>query len=385
MPAPASVQPEQVPGVSRTTHLWAFSHRCAGDAAGMSAPTRLMAVPLLAVVLAWLAGAAVLLRRLATRPPRAAEAGAPPPGSTSVVTADGVRLHVEVDDADSDLTVVFVHGFTARLGEFDLQRDLLRRTGVRSVLYDQRGHGRSAWGPARAATIEQLARDLAVVLEESVPAGPVVLLGHSMGGMTVMALAGQRPELFGDRVVGAFLLATSAGQVVEVGLAGRAVRVLTRLGLLGVYLRLLRLWAPVLERFRRRGTAAGRVLTRRYLFGKDDADDPAVVREVQNMLEETPLTVTAAFYATFLAHDELASLEALRGVPTTVLCGTHDRLTPLAHSRRIAAALPDAELVVVPGAGHSVNVSRPQVVDAALLCLLDRVRERSEQRVQRLA
>jgi pimeloyl-ACP methyl ester carboxylesterase len=294
-----------------------------------------------------------------------------------------VRLHVEVDPADSDVTVLFVHGFTARLGEFELQRDLLRRAGVRAVLYDHRGHGRSAWGPAEGATLEQLARDLQVVLDRVVPPGPVVLLGHSMGGMTVMALARQRPELFGDRVVGAFLLATSAGEVVEAGVVGRGVRLLRRLHLIGVYLRLLRLCSPVLERFRKRGTVAGRVFTRRYLFGKDDAGDADLVTEVQHMLEETPMTVTAAFYATFLAHDEVASLAALRGVPVTVLCGTHDRLTPLAHSRRIAAELPDAELVVVPGAGHSVNVSRHEVVDAALLRLLDRVR--SEQALQRLA
>jgi pimeloyl-ACP methyl ester carboxylesterase len=155
------------------------------------------------------------------------------------------------------------------------------------------------------------------------------------------------------------------------------VRVLRRLRLLGLYLLLLRLWAPVLERFRKRGTAAGRLFTRRYLFGKDDADDAALVTDVQHMLEETPLTVTAAFYATFVAHDELASLATLRGIPVTVLCGTDDRLTPLPHSRRIAAELPDAELVVVPGAGHSVNVSRHEVVDEAVVRLLDRVRARA--------
>ena len=351
----------------------------------MHPPLRPVLASLAAVVVALLAGVVLLLRRLTRRPPKASDVGPPPAGSTSVRTGDGVRLHVEVDDAPSALTVVFVHGFTARLGEFELQRDLLRKAGVRAVLYDHRGHGRSEWGPAENATIEQLARDLEGVLDDVVPPGPVVLLGHSMGGMTAMALARQRPELFGPRVVGAFLLATSAGEVVEAGVVGSTVRLLTRLHLIGVYLRLLRLWSPVLERFRKRGTAAGRVFTRRYLFGKDDADDAALVREVQNMLEETPLTVTAAFYATFLAHDELDSLAAMRDIPVTVLCGTHDRLTPLKHSRRIAAELPDAELVVVPGAGHSVNVSRHDVVDAALLDLLERVRAQSEQGVQRLA
>jgi len=162
----------------------------------------------------------------------------------------------------------------------------------------------------------------------------------------------------------------------ERGVVGSGVRLLRRVRLLGLYLRLLRLWSPVLERFRARGTVAGRAFTRRYLFGRDDADDAALVTEVQHMLEETPLTVTAAFYPLFLAHDELASLHVLRSVPVTILCGTHDRLTPLAHSRRMAAELPDAELVVVPGAGHSVNVSRYEVVDDALLRLLSRVQER---------
>lgn len=330
---------------------------------------------LLTVLLALLGGLTALLGRLSRRPPKAADHGPPPPGSTSVHTEDDVRLHVELDGPDdADLTVVFVHGFTARLGEFELQRDLLRKNGVRAVLYDLRGHGRSAWGPPEGATIDQLGRDLAIVLERMVPPGPVVLFGHSMGGMTLLALARQRPELFGPRVVGAFLLATSAGAVVEAGVVGRLLRVLTRLHLIGVYLRLLRLWSPVLERLRKRGTPAGRAFTRRYLFGRDDADDAGLVHEVQLMLEETPLTVSAAFYATFLAHDELDSLAALRDIPVTVLCGTHDRLTPLAHSRRIAAALPDAALVVVDGAGHSVNVSRHEAVDAALLGLLDRVR-----------
>lgn len=347
---------------------------------GLRVPLLTLAVAWLASVLAALGGAAVLLRRLLSRPPKAADHGPPPPGSTTVVADDGVGLHVEVDGPqDAALTVVLVHGFTARLGEFELQRDALRRNGHRVVLYDHRGHGRSEWGPAENATIDQLGRDLASVLEQVVPSGPVVLLGHSMGGMTVMALARQRPELVGDRVVGAFLLATSAGELVESGVVGSSIRLLRRLHLLGLYLRVLRFWSPVLERFRARGTIAGRVFTRRYLFGLDDAEDAALVTEVQQMLEETPLTITAAFWPLFLAHDEQAALQVLRSVPVTILCGTHDRLTPLTHSERMAAEIPEADLVVVPGAGHSVNVSRSEVVDDALLRLVARVQDRLRQ------
>src|SRR3712207_3989283 len=195
-----------------------------------------------------------------------------------------------------------------------------------------------------------------------------------MGGMSVMALARQRPELFGSRVVGAFLLATSAGGLVTTGVAGLTGRLLRALGLLPVYLWLLQLWAPLLERFRRRGTRIGRWYTRRYLFGRDA--DPEQVRMVQDLLEETPLPVTMAFYATLIDHDESAALPVLGRVPVTVVAATHDRLTPLPHGRRLAEEIgPSAELVVVDGAGHSVNLTRTAIVDAAFLRLLDRVED----------
>ncbi len=243
------------------------------------------------------------------------------------------------------------------------------------MLYDCRGHGRSRGkGRVRGATVDQLGRDLGEVLDAVAPRGPVVLLGHSMGGMTIMALARQRPELFGDRVVGAFLLATSSGGLVEAGPVGTVVRIARRLGLLQLFLWLAMLWAPLLERFRRRGTRLGTRVYRHYLFGSDDAQ-PELVRLVQDLLEQTPLTVTTAFYRTLLDHDEHTSLAAMRDIPVTLLVGDSDRLTPASHSRRMAEALPDAELVVVPGAGHSVNISRRAVVDDALLRLLDRVEQ----------
>src|SRR3954464_13281211 len=185
----------------------------------------------------------------------------PPPGSRTVRTDDGVDLHVEVEEnAGAQLTVVLAHGFTARLAEWQLQREALRPR-ARLVLFDQRGHGRSGWTDLTKATIDRPGRDLGQVLDATTPEGPVVLAGHSMGGMSVLALARQRPELFGTRVVGAFLLATSAGGLVRAGLLGRLVALTRRLGLLPLYLWWLRLWAPLLERFRRRGTRIGRWFT----------------------------------------------------------------------------------------------------------------------------
>lgn len=293
-----------------------------------------------------------------------------PTGEHVVLADDGVALHVEVDESPGP-TVVLVHGFTARLEEFVLQRETLRGR-ARVVLYDQRGHGKSGWGDPTHATLDQLGRDLALVLEAHASSGQVVLVGHSMGGMTLMALARQRPELFGSLITGVFLLATSPGEVTAHGGLGRVVRVSERTRTLQLGLRLLQVASPGLQKARKPGTQAGTRFVRHYLFGRDDAE-PELVKLVQDLLEMAPFSVSAAFYPLFVHLDETASFEALRNVPVTVLVGSDDRLTPASHSEAMMELLaPDAQLVVVPGAGHSVNITRQAVVDEALLALIAR-------------
>ena len=141
----------------------------------------------------------------------------------TVVADDGVPLHVEVDDVHADrspkrrrgddvpdVTVVFVHGYCLNLDCWHFQRAAYRGL-VRSVYYDQRSHGRSGRSDRAHATIDQLGRDLKQVIDHVAPDGPVVLVGHSMGGMSIVALAEQFPELIGDRVIGVGLISTTAG------------------------------------------------------------------------------------------------------------------------------------------------------------------------------
>src|SRR4051795_2839628 len=113
----------------------------------------------------------------------------------TIVADDGVPLHVEVDELDpglrqpaSPLTVVFCHGYALNLDSWHFQRAAYRGL-VRSVYYDQRSHGRSGRSSEGRATIDQLGHDLLTVLDHVVPDGPVVLVGHSMGGMSIVALA----------------------------------------------------------------------------------------------------------------------------------------------------------------------------------------------------
>jgi pimeloyl-ACP methyl ester carboxylesterase len=293
----------------------------------------------------------------------------------TVVADDGLPLHVEVVDEDAaPPTVVFVHGFTLSMDCWHFQRRELDDVG-RRVFYDQRSHGASGRSARERCTIDQLGRDLHTVLEATAARGPVVLVGHSMGGMTLLALADQHPELFrpidqGGRVAGVALIGTAAGAFAETifgipGVIGRALRPVAP----GV-VRAANRRAHMLERGRRAGSDVAFLLTRALSYGGDVP--PSLVAFMERMVAGTPVEVMTEFFDTFLTHDKLAALDVLRQVPTLILCGDADRLTPVHNSRAMAEALPDAELVVVPGAGHMVMLERPAVVNGALRRLLAR-------------
>lgn len=311
--------------------------------------------------------------RVARRDPAAGE----PFGSirgrpVEVAADDGTRLHVEVDGPDdAPLTVVWTHGYALNSDCFHYQRRSLRQPGERFVFWDQRSHGRSGRGQRELATIDQLGRDLDRVLRAVAPAGPLVLIGHSMGGMTVMALADQQPPLFGERVVGAGLLATSAGQLssVALGIPFLDNRLLARFrpGLVAALGRQHQL----IERGRRIGSDVGFLLTRRYAFATEVS--PSLVEFSAEMIAATPMDVLAEFYPSLNAHEKVAALAALNnGVEVLVLIGANDRVTPIDHSREIVRNVPGAELVIVPEAGHLVMLEHPGIVNEHLRALIDR-------------
>ncbi|MFC5137503.1 alpha/beta fold hydrolase [Actinomycetospora rhizophila] len=306
--------------------------------------------------------------------PSAATGGATRPRPVhGVRTSDGVPLHVEIRGHQGPI-VVLSHGFTVDSDEWSPQIAALAHR-ARVVTWDQRGHGRSGWGDPANATIDQLGQDLAAVVDAVSPCGRVVLGGHSMGGMTVLALARQHPEWFGTRVAGVFLVATSAGQLVSDGPLGVLHAAARRAGVLPAVLEGARRAAPIADTLPWRDSVVGRWLVRRLAFTPDATDDE--VRRLQAVTESLPLPVSSAFALSLLAHDESESLPALARVPTTVVAATGDRLTPAAHGQRIAEALgPRARLVLVEDAGHAVNQTHHEVVDAALLDLVDGLRHR---------
>ncbi|GGP91057.1 lipase [Streptomyces roseolilacinus] len=299
------------------------------------------------------------------------------PGTASA--DDGTVLHYETEDPDGPAgasragrpTVVFSHGYCLSQDSWHFQRSALRGL-VRGVYWDQRSHGRSGRG-AGPVSIDRLGRDLKAVIDAAAPEGPLVLVGHSMGGMTVMALVDQYPELVRDRVAGVAFVGTSSGRLAELtyGLPTVPAQAVRRV-LPGV-LRALGTRAELVERGRRATADLFAGLVKRYSFGSRDVD-PVVARFAERMIEATPIDVVADFYPAFAEHDKADALAVLAeaGVPVLALAGERDVVTPRSHTEAIAALLPGAELVLVPDGGHLVMLEHPEAVTARLRELLVR-------------
>ncbi|MEV5376962.1 alpha/beta hydrolase [Streptomyces nondiastaticus] len=320
----------------------------------------------------------------------------------TVLAEDGTRLYYEVDEpgepggpgrsggsdgeaqapasrrlfgirrapAAPPLTVVFSHGYCLSQDSWHFQRAALRAAGVRAVFWDQRSHGRSERSRTEAVSIDLFGRDLRAVIDAAAPEGPLVLVGHSMGGMTTMALAAQHPGLIAERVVGTAFLGTSSGGLAEntYGLPAAGMSLVRRLVLPGAF-KLMTARPELVEKGRRATADLFAGVLRWYSFGSKDVD-PAVVRFSERLIEATPVDVVAAFYPVFAEHEKREALCAFEDLPVVVVAGDKDLLTPSRHSEAIAEALPDARLVLLEDTGHLVMLERPEVVIAQLGDLL---------------
>jgi pimeloyl-ACP methyl ester carboxylesterase len=286
--------------------------------------------------------------------------------TAAVPTPDGARLHAVVDGSDdAPVTLVLAHGWTLTQAAWDDVADLLvpriADGALRLVRYDQRGHGRSTWGEA-GISIDQLGDDMAAVIDQLAGTGPLVLGGHSMGGMTIICLAAARPELFGDRVRGVALVSTSAGDltsdprspggrmdklkpgVLNVALAGA-----------GVVERLRQLLPPDHPRHQK--------MVRSLLYGADATAE--MVLQGARIMHAQTIRSFVSFLPALGDHDKREELAALTRVAVEILVGDSDQLTPQRHSRQLAESLPDARLHLLERTGHMLTQERPQhVVDA---------------------
>jgi pimeloyl-ACP methyl ester carboxylesterase len=259
---------------------------------------------------------------------------------TLVQSADGAKLAVHVAGS-GDRTFVLAHGWTNdRRIWGPVARRLVDR-GHRVVTYDQRGHAGSTVG-SDGLTIEAIGADLRAVIDHA-DARDIVVAGHSMGGMAAQAYAIAEPAHLHEHVRALVLVATGCGGV---GARGPGAR-----------------FAPAIIGSERviRAVSSKRLgpLWMRNTVGRRAS--LAHLRAMQENFVATPAEARSQFLVAMTAMDHTAALGAV-DVPTVVVCGTHDQLTPEARSRELAAAIPGARLEIVPDAGHMLQLEEPDLL-----------------------
>ncbi|NEW53999.1 alpha/beta hydrolase [Nocardia cyriacigeorgica] len=287
----------------------------------------------------------------------------------TVSTDDGVVLAVrEYGRRHADLTVVLVHGHCLRTESWTDVRDALLREnpGVRVVCFDHRGHGDSTTASRQSYNLEQLGHDLRDVLDAVAPSGPVVLVGHSMGGMTVLTYVSQNQHEIGTRIVGVGLIATAASGLADAGF-GRLLRHPIIAGFQAAVRRAPRL----MQHAKRAACKVFAPVIRTAEFGNRKVS-ARVLALAYAMHNETPIVTMASFLSAFMTYDRTDVLPVLSKIPTLVLCGSADLMTPPSHSVAIAAAVDYADFVMIDGAGHSVILEQPVEVAGAVGRLIAR-------------
>lgn len=287
---------------------------------------------------------------------------------STIVTDDGVPLAVETSGPRrAPVVVVFVHGYTMRMECWDTQKKYLQRvwgSKIQLVSYDQRGHGRSGEGHRDTFRVSQLGDDLEAVIRTLPPQSKVVLVGHSMGAMTILAWARRHPGRIGTTVVATALLSTAAAKLKRSGVAQ-----LLRGPLVPGVQAAARRVGPFAEVVRGAVNPVVDTAVKYYAFGSNFSDAD-VSKRTATTIRSTKTRTMLGFLSALADHDETAALPLLATIPTVVLCGTQDKITPLHHSLEIADQLTNAELVPVPGCGHMVIDENPTAVGAALDRLL---------------
>jgi pimeloyl-ACP methyl ester carboxylesterase len=263
-----------------------------------------------------------------------------------LVSLDGARLAVTVAGPEDGPVVVLAHCWGGSRQTWAPVSRRLLAAGCRVVRWDQRGHGRSDAGH-KGHSVEGLADDLATVMS-GLELHDAVLVGHSMGGMTVQAFATHHHELFHERARGVVLVAT-AGFGMTNPLNARIPDLVRS--------------ARVERLFERPGT--GRLLVR-STFGR--GAHPHHVEVTRADFVATPQPVRAEFVASIQAMD-LRDGVAKIDVPTTILVGSRDTLTPVPLSRALARTIPGSHLEVLAGLGHMLPYEAPDTVAEAILAL----------------
>jgi pimeloyl-ACP methyl ester carboxylesterase len=262
-------------------------------------------------------------------------------------TPDRGTIHV-VESGEGP-PIMLSHGVTLSVRTWFHQLELLPKEGYRAIAYDHRGHGESVLGEARHS-LDNLADDVKTVLL-GLDLRDAILVGHSMGGVAVQSFVIRNPELAAERVRGMVLLSTLA----KTPFGSRSTQMKSRL-----------------ERVFKRVPDTGKLweqpnlglLAARVGFGKDA--HPSHVELVRRMMLACSAETRRDAPRVLIGLDLTGELPSV-DIPTLVIGGTADVLTPPAYAEQMARLIPGARLELVEGGGHMLMLERTELLNQLIL------------------
>ena len=311
------------------------------------------------VVAAGAIGRAAVRRGRDHREPHPPIGDLPPDDLGLIGSFDGTELAVRAAGDPSRPVIVLAHGFSLDMSTWSAVWPELARA-FRVVTFDQRSHGASGSAAHRDLGVRSIGRDLAAVLEAVSPGRPAVVVGHSMGGIAILALAEQRPELFGSQVGGAVFIGVASADLVRGAMGSITEFVRPRWGSLAAAARRMDLLRHAV--LRSPGDVAG-IAARLTQFGPDVPH--AVVDHVVGLAGRARSEVWNEGLAELMNVDLRHAVPRVT-VPALVVVGEHDRVTPPATAVELAGALPQGRLAVLEGAGHLPMLEKPDELIAEL-------------------
>lgn len=254
-------------------------------------------------------------------------------------TADLDGVSIFYHDEGQGEPLLLVHGFPLSSDLYQPQRAALSHR-FRVITPDLRGMGRSDPLPG-AYSMESYADDLSALLDH-LGIGQAIVGGMSMGGYVVFALVRRHP----DRVKGLILLDTKAAADTEEGRQGRF---------------------KMAEQARSEGASAiAEVMLPKMLTEQTLSQQPELAEFVRGMMAATPVEgITGALEAMAARSDSTPLLASIQ-VPTLIIVGNEDQITPTAVAQEMHKAIPNAELVIIDGAAHAATLERPAAVNQAI-------------------
>lgn len=275
----------------------------------------------------------------------------------------GLRYYTEGDD-DAPVTIIFVHGYTLAASAWHLQIASLADR-ARCIAMDLRGHGKSEECDITECTIDGAADDVMAVLDDATLQGPVIFVGHSLGGMVVLNLLRRYPQ-FRVNCQGVVLIATSARPFASDGMAQ-----LLKLPIVSAIRDTPNATAVDAELFRDKVLDLVAPAVRASAFS--GTADQAMADFHLSLIKGTPMNSIIGFLDDLEIHDEVEALASLKGIPGEIIVGDGDLVTPVEQSEFIHDAWPGSHLTVVPEGGHMLPLEKQSIVTRKINRLLDGV------------